>query len=57
MVDTQKLRKAVENFKFYSPPSSGCSSNPATVGDVRNVIDKTAKLFEELIIEIENQEQ
>lgn len=52
-VDTNKLRRMVKNFEFYSTPSDGCHSNPATVGDIHKVVDNTAKVLYEFIREIE----
>ncbi len=56
MVDTQKLRKAVSNFKHWSTPSNGSGSTPATVSDVNNVISNVAKLFNTFIDELEKEQ-
>ena len=33
-IDTEKLRRAVYEFQFYSRPSSATGSDPATVKDI-----------------------
>lgn len=34
-IDTEKLRRAVYEFQFYSRPSSATGSDPATVKDMK----------------------
>jgi hypothetical protein len=53
LIDTDKLRKTVHHFKFYSKPTSGSSSDPCTVGDIKKVVDKVAELFDTFIDELE----
>ena len=55
MIDTDKLRTAVNNFVFHSQPTSGSSDTPATVGDIKTVITKTADLFNTFIEELEQE--
>ncbi len=52
-IDTNLLRKAIKEFQFYAPPSDGTRSHPCTIGDLRKVIDKTAKLMTTFVNEIE----
>jgi len=53
LIDTDKLRKVVHHFKFYSKPTSGSSSDPCTVGDIKKVVDNVAALFDTFIDELE----
>lgn len=53
MADTQAMRQAIKHFKFYAPPSSGSSSEPATVGDINKLIQQTAKLMEAFVDALE----
>jgi hypothetical protein len=53
MIDTDKLRREVSNFTSNSSPTSGNSSDSCTVGDIKKVIEKTAKLFNAFITELE----
>lgn len=54
MVDKDYLRKLVADYKFYSRPNSGNYSDKATVGDINKVIDRTARLFEQFINALED---
>lgn len=56
MADTQKLRKLVSNFTFYSHPSDGVGSNPCTVNDINNVINNLGKVLNAFIDELEKPE-
>jgi len=53
-IDTEKLEKAVRDYKFKSRPSSSNSSDCCTVNDLRNVIACTAELFEKFITELKS---
>jgi len=53
MADTQKLRKAIEDFKFHSRPSNSDRSSPCTVGDVEKVIVNISKVLQKFIEELE----
>ena len=53
MADTQKLREAVQQFKFYSRPTSGIGNTPATVDDINNLINNIEKLMNTFIEEME----
>lgn len=53
MADTQAMRQAIKHFKFYASPSSGNSSEPATVGDINKLIQQTAKLMEAFVDALE----
>ena len=53
MIDTDALRQAVQSYKFYARPSNATCGTPATVDDINNLIDYTAKLVNTLIAEIE----
>ena len=55
-IDTEELRRAVYEFKFYSRPSSATGSDPATVKDINNVINNVAKLLNTFIQELEQAE-
>lgn len=55
-IDTQKLRQAVQDFKFYSHPSSATYGTPATVDDINCVIDGVAKVLNAFIQELEQSE-
>lgn len=48
-MDVERIQQALEDFKFYSAPSNGDSSAPATVGDIRNLISQIEKLVNEII--------
>jgi hypothetical protein len=54
MVNTNKLKSAIDNFTFYSRPSSTSSNTPCTVGDVNKVINNLAELFNTFVDELEN---
>ena len=53
MIDTEKLRKAIEHFKFCSRPSSANNSTPATVGDINRLVKNTADLMSVFLAELE----
>lgn len=53
MSDTASLREAVEQFKFNSRPSSSNGSEPATVKDIKTLIENTAKVLYQIIDEID----
>lgn len=53
-VNTAALRKAIKDFSFHSMPSSGNRSAPCTVGDIRKVVDNTAKLMTAFVDELES---
>lgn len=53
MIDTDNLRNAVIYFVNTSQPTSASSDTPATVGDIKTVITKTAELFNTFIDELE----
>lgn len=53
VADTQAMRQAIKHFKFYATPSSGSSSEPATVGDINKLIQQTAKLMEAFVDALE----
>lgn len=53
MSDTASLRAAVEQFKFNSRPSSSNGSEPATVKDIKTLIENTAKVLYQIIDEID----
>lgn len=55
MADTQKLRKAIKHFEFYSTPSNAMGGAPATVDDIRKLIKNTAKLLNEFVDELEKE--
>lgn len=48
-MDVERIQQTLEDFKFYSTPSNGDSSAPATVGDIRNLINQIEKLVNEII--------
>ncbi len=53
MSDTASLREAVEQFKFNSRPSSSNGSEPATVKDIKTLIENTAEVLYQIIDEID----
>jgi hypothetical protein len=53
MADTQKLRKAIEHFKFSSRPSNGDKSSPCTVGDIEKVVNNISKVLQKFVEELE----
>lgn len=55
-IDTQKLRQATRDFKFYSRPSSATLGTPATVDDINRVIDGVAKVLNTFVQEVEKNE-
>ncbi len=55
MVDTDKLKRAVQHFVFSSGPTSANDSTPCTVGDVNLVIKNISKVLNTFIDELENQ--
>lgn len=52
-IDTTKLRKLIENFKFHTRPSDGVDSNPCTVGDINKVINNVADVLNGFVKELE----
>ena len=52
-IDTAKLRKLVNEFKFHSMPNDGIQSNPCTVGDIQKVINNIAKVLNGFVDELE----
>ena len=52
-IDTEKLRKLIKNFKFYSTPSDGMQSHPCTIKDINAVIDNVAKVLNAFVDELE----
>lgn len=55
MIDTQKLRKAIKHFEFYSSPSNSMGGAPATVDDIKKLIKSTSKLLNEFVDELEKE--
>lgn len=55
MLDTEKLRNAINNYLLSSKPTSGSANTPATVGDINKVIQHTANLFNTFIDELEQE--
>lgn len=51
-VDTEKLKRALQEFEFYSRPSA-MSYAPATVEDVNKVIRNISRLVKTFIDELE----
>ncbi len=52
-INTAKLRKLIQNFKFYSHPSDGMQSHPCTIGDINKVIDNVAKVLNGFVDELD----
>lgn len=48
-MDKEKIQKALKDFRFYSSPSIGTHSDPATIQDIRNLIKQTEKLILEIV--------
>ncbi len=53
MVDTVSLRRAVADFQSHAAPSSSSKADPATVGDIKKLIEKTATVLNQFINELE----
>jgi hypothetical protein len=53
MVDTDKLRQAVNNFQFYARPTQANVTAPVTVQDVNNLVNRTATVLYQFINELE----
>ena len=53
-IDTGRLREAVKDFKFHGEPTNSSGSAPATVKDVKDVVDDVAALLNEFIDELES---
>lgn len=53
-IDTGRLREAVKDFKFHGGPTNSSASAPATVKDVKDVVDDVAALLNEFIDELES---
>lgn len=56
-IDTDRLRKSVRNFQFYSTPSNGTQSAPCTVGDIHKLIDNIAKVLNVFVDELEESDE
>ena len=52
MVDVEKLEQAVNDFLYYSRPSSSNSSSPATVDDINKLRERTATVLNQFIEEL-----
>ena len=44
-MDEKKIEAAIKHFKFAARPSNGNTSEPATVRDINNLIEKTSELI------------
>ena len=53
-IDTGRLREAVKDFKFHGGPTNSSGSAPATVKDVKDVVNGVAALLNEFIDELES---
>ncbi len=53
MADTQKLRKMIRDFKFYSSPSNADGSGKCEIKDLNNMVDKLAKVLNAFVDEME----
>lgn len=53
MVDTDKLRQAVLDFQKNARPTDTNSSAPATVKDIRQLIQATATVLNQFIDELD----
>ncbi|WP_303839451.1 hypothetical protein [Selenomonas ruminantium] len=53
MIDTDKLRQAVNTFVHQARPSDSNRQSPATIGDINKLIDRTATVLNQFIDEIE----
>lgn len=56
LVDTEKLRRMVKDFAFYSRPTSATGSTPCTVQDLNRVIDNLQKVLYAMVAEMEENE-
>lgn len=53
-IDTKRLYDAVEDFRFHGGPTNSSGSAPATVKDVKDVVNGVAALLNEFIDELES---
>ncbi len=53
MVDIDKLRQAVQDFKSSARPTDTNSSSPATVKDIRQLIQATTTVLNQFIDELD----
>lgn len=53
-IDTGRLREAVKDFKFHGVPTNSSGSAPATVKDVKDVVNGVAALLNDFIDELES---
>lgn len=44
-MNEQKIQAAINHFKHAARPSNGNGSEPATVKDINNLIEKTSNLI------------
>lgn len=56
-IDTARLRKLIDNFKFHSHPSDGVQSNPCTIADINKVIDNLAKVLNGFVDELDKYDE
>ena len=52
-IDTCRLRRALEHFKFASQPSSSSPTDHCTVGDIQKLINKIDEVLTVFIDELE----
>lgn len=55
MIDTQKLRKAIQRFEFDAGPNNGDRSAPATVGDIKKLQKRIAEVLSVFVDELEQE--
>lgn len=53
LIDSNVLRKAIEDFQFRSKPSNGDSSANCTIEDINKVINQIADTMTIFVDEIE----
>lgn len=55
MADIKKLRKAIQDFEFYSSLTSASGNFPATVSDINKVIQNVADVLKVFVSELEKE--
>ena len=52
-MDVENLRRAINDFMYQSKPASSMGSDPATVNDVRRLINNLGELLNQFVDELE----
>lgn len=52
-INTEKLRKAIQHYKFTTKPSNSNPNAACSVDDIEKVVKNTALLLEKFVEELE----